>query len=121
MEKLLALVFMGLDRPIHRQKITPKPMKSVSKTTLAVVAIGVLSCTLFSEGAQATPIQGNISFAGSVQFGTSSLAAATRVVTWFDTNGNTGFSTVVPGATGGFAGIPAGTQATMAQPWIFDP
>jgi hypothetical protein len=96
-------------------------MKNLTKTILATLAIGFVSCALFSQQAQATPIQGNINFAGGVQFDTDSLATATRVVTWFDANGNAGFSSVAPGGTGDFAGIPAGTQATMAQPWIFNP
>ena len=96
-------------------------MKNLTKTILAVLAIGFISCALFSQQAQATAIQGNINFAGGVQFDTNSLATATRLVTWFDSNGNAGFSSVAPGGTGDFAGIPAGTQATMAQPWIFNP
>ena len=43
------------------------------------------------------------------------------VMTWFDMNNNAGFSSVAPGATGDFSGIAASTQATMAQPWIFNP
>ena len=96
-------------------------MKNLSKTTLAVLATGLLSCALFSQQVQATPIQGNINFAGAVQFDTNSLATASRVVTWFDSNGNAGFSSVQAGGTGNFAGIAAGTQATMAQAWIFNP
>ena len=96
-------------------------MKNLTKTILAVLAIGFISCALFSQQAQATAIQGNINFAGGVQFDTNSLATATRLVTWFDSNGNAGFTSVAPGGTGDFAGIPAGTQATMAQPWIFNP
>ena len=96
-------------------------MKNLTKTILAVLAIGFISCALFSEQAQATSIQGNINFAGSVQFNTNSLATATQVTTWFDILNNAGFTSVAPGGTGDFAGIPAGTQATMAQPWIFNP
>jgi hypothetical protein len=96
-------------------------MKNRSKTVLVVLATGLLSCTLFSQQARATTITGNINFAGAVQFDTNSLATATRVVTWFDSFGNAGFSTVQAGGTGNFAGILAGTQATMGQPWIFHP
>jgi hypothetical protein len=95
-------------------------MKNLSKTILAVLGIGFISCALFSHQTQAAAIHGNINFAGAVQFDTNSLATATTVMTWFDVNGNAGFSNVTPGATGNF-GIPAGTQATMAQPWIFNP
>src|SRR4030095_7655965 len=43
------------------------------------------------------------------------------VTTWFDVFHNAGFSNVTGGATGDFAGIAAGTQATMAQAWVFNP
>jgi hypothetical protein len=96
-------------------------MKSLSKTLLAVLATGVLSCAVFSQQAQATQINGNINFAGSVQFDTNLLQNVTKVVTWFDILNHAGFSSVAPGGTGDFAGIAPGTQATMAQPWIFIP
>jgi len=96
-------------------------MKNLTKTILAVLAIGFISCALFSQQAQATAIQGNINFAGAVQFDTNSLATATQVTTWFDILNNAGFSSVAPGGTDDFAGIPPGTQTTMAQPWIFNP
>jgi hypothetical protein len=92
----------------------------LSKTILAVLATGALACGLFSQQAQATQISGDIQFAGEVQFDTNSLATATRVVTWFDVFHNAGFSSVTSG-TGDFAGIAPGTQAAMAQPWIFNP
>jgi hypothetical protein len=96
-------------------------MKNLSKTILAVLATGVLSCALFSQQAEAVQIQGNINFAGSVRFDTSSLATASRVITWKDANGNAGFSSVTAGSTDDFSGIAAGTQATMAPTWIFNP
>jgi hypothetical protein len=96
-------------------------MKNLTKTMLAALATGLLSCALFSQQAQATSIQGNINFAGGVQFDTNSLATATQVTTWFDVFNNAGFTSVAPGGTGDFAGIAPGTQATMAQPWIFTP
>jgi hypothetical protein len=96
-------------------------MKSLSKTLLAVLATGVLSCAVFSQQAQASQINGNINFAGSVQFNTNLLQNVTRVVTWYDILNHAGFSSVAPGGTGDFAGIAPGTQATMAQPWIFIP
>jgi VPDSG-CTERM motif len=96
-------------------------MNKLLKPALSMVAVGLLSCALFSQQAQATAIQGNINFAGSVQFNTNSLATATQVSRWFDIFNNAGFSSVAPGGTGDFAGIAPGTQATMAQPWIFNP
>ncbi len=95
-------------------------MKNLTKTILAVLATGVLSCGIFSQQAQATAITGDIQFAGEVQFDTNSLATATTVVTWFDVFHNAGFSSVTS-STGDFAGIAPGTSAAMAQPWIFNP
>ena len=92
----------------------------LSKTILAVLATGVISCGLFSQQAQATAITGDIQFAGEVAFDTNSLATATKVVTWFDVFHNAGFSSVTS-STGDFAGIAPGTSAAMAQPWIFNP
>jgi hypothetical protein len=93
----------------------------LSKTILAVLGTGLLSCALFSPQAEAVQISGNINFAGSVRFDTTSLATATRVKTWFTVDHTAGFSDVTGGATGDFAGIAPGTDATMATPWIFNP
>jgi hypothetical protein len=93
----------------------------LSKTILAVLAGGLLSCALFGQQAQGALVQGNINFAGSVRYDTQSLATATQVTTWFDVFHNAGFSNVTGGGTGDFAGIAPGTQATMGQPWIFNP
>jgi VPDSG-CTERM motif len=92
----------------------------LSKTILAALATGVLTCGLFSQPAQATAINGNIQFAGEVKFNTTSLATAHSVVTWYDVFHNAGFSSVTSG-TADFAGIASGTQATMGQPWAFNP
>src|SRR6266478_8188044 len=91
----------------------------LSKTILAVLATGVLSCGLFGQQAQAASINGDIQFAGETHFDTNSLATATKVVTWFDVFHNAGFSSVTSG-TGDFAGIAPGTSAAMAQ-WTFNP
>ena len=96
-------------------------MKNRSKTLLAILATGLLSCALFSQQTQAAPITGTIQLGGAVRFDTNSLATATRINIWFDDNNNPGHSTVEPGSTGTFASIPVGSQATMAQPWIFNP
>jgi hypothetical protein len=84
----------------------------LSKTLLALLTTGMLSCGIFSQQAQATAINGNIQFAGEVKFDTNSLATATKVGTWYDVFHNAGFSSVTSG-TGDLGGIVPGTQATM--------
>jgi len=94
-------------------------MKLIKSLVAGLTAIVVASGLALS--AQATPITGFIQFAGSVAFDTKSLATATRVDTWFDVFGNAGVSNVTAGSTGDFGAIPAGTQATMGTPYIFNP
>ena len=93
----------------------------MKKTILAVLAMGALSCALFSQQAQAAPITGTISLGGAVRFDTNSLATATKVNIWFDDHNNAGHSTVQAGNTGDFSGIAPGTQATMHNGWQFNP
>jgi VPDSG-CTERM motif len=88
-------------------------MKTLSKTILAVLATGVISCALFSQQAQANTISGTINFAGSARFDTNSLATATTVVTWINTHSEAG-------NTGDFASIPMNTPAAFTAPWVFD-
>jgi hypothetical protein len=113
----MSLLAFGL---LYRMEQPNNTMK-LSKTILAVLATGVLSCGLFSQQAQAAPINGDIQFAGEVAFDTNSLATATRVVTWFDVFHNAGFSSVTS-ATGDLdTFVNPGDQATMGAPWIFNP
>src|SRR6266705_5990042 len=83
-----------------------------TKTILAMLAIGFISCALFSEQAQATPITGDLGFSGGTTFNTTSLATATRVNSWF---------AFVATTTGSFVGVPIGSAVTLAMPWIFNP
>jgi hypothetical protein len=109
-------------RAVARQDVKTKgehKMK-LSKTILAVLGTGLLSCALFSQQAQAVSVSGDIQFAGEAQFDTTSLATATTVVTWFDVFHNAGFSSVTS-ATGDFGFIASGTQASMPNAWIFVP
>ena|ERR1700726_938507 len=88
-------------------------MKTLSRTTLAVLATGLLSYSLFCQQAQAAPIQGDIDFGGVVTYDTTSLATATRVNIWN--------SSIVLQRTGDFATFVAvGATPTMAAPWIFN-
>jgi hypothetical protein len=95
-------------------------MKNRSKIAFAILATWLLSCTLFSQQARATEIlhpavniTGELNLAGSAQFDTTSLATATRVVSWVNPH-------VEAGSTGVFSGIPVNTLITMS-PWTFNP
>jgi hypothetical protein len=95
-------------------------MKNLSKTILALLATGIVSCALFSPQAQADQITGQISFAGQVRLNSPSLAAATAVNQWRDIFGNNpGFANVVAGATGDFASIAPGTLTAFHNGWNF--
>ena len=97
-------------------------MKNLSKTILTVLAMGLFSCGLFCQQAQAMPISpmpplgapvtGDITFGGVVTLDSTSLAAATQVSTW-----NTSF---VTSSSGSFSGIAFGTAVTMTAPWTFN-
>ena len=97
-----------------------KSMKRTSKTILAALAIGLLSCGLLSQQAQAAHIVGEIHMAGDVVFNTVDLSSATAVNHWFSALNHIEKTTSF-GATGDFAVIPTGTEADMTHPWIFSP
>ena len=96
-------------------------MKNLSKTVLAVLATGLVSCALFSPSAQAVEITGHISFAGAVRLNSPSLLSATAVNQWRDVfDQNPGFANVAGAPTGSFAGfVNAGDLAAFATPWTF--
>ena len=96
-------------------------MKHLTKTILAVLVTGFISSALFSQQAEATMINGDIGFTGSVTFDTNSLDTATRVNEWRDANGMGPNHSTVSSTTGDFNVIALGTQANMATPWIFNP
>jgi guanyl-specific ribonuclease Sa len=58
-------------RPKRNEKTKGKGKMKLSKTILAVLGTGLLSCALFSPQAEAVLISGNINFAGSVSVGPS--------------------------------------------------
>ena len=95
-------------------------MKNITKTILGWLAIGFVSCALFSQQAQAAQITGSIRFVGGVHFDTLLLGNATTVVTWFDIFQNPGHSSVLTG-DGDFSGIAPGTQSDMFNGWVFNP
>ena len=91
----------------------------MKKTILAVLAMGALSCALFSQQVQAAPITGDIGIGGQIQFD-APLGKATTVTHWISVgNNNDGFGTVL-GVTGDLATfISPLDEAAMAQPWNF--
>jgi hypothetical protein len=96
-------------------------MKHISKTILAALAIGLLSCGLFSQQAQAAQVTGEIHMAGDVIFDTVDLSSSTAVNHWISAL-NAPEKATTFGATGDFfANIPSGTEADMTHPWIFSP
>jgi len=88
-------------------------MKNLSKTILMVVAVGLLSCGLFCQKAEATPITGDITFGGIVTFDNTNLSFATQVSTWN--------LSIVTSDSGSFSSIPILSNVTMTAPWIFNP
>jgi FG-GAP-like repeat len=92
----------------------------MKKTILVVLAMGALSCAVFSQQAQAAQITGTIRLVGGVHVDNNQLGLATRVVTWFDLQLNLGHSTVLTG-DGDFSSIAPGTQADMFNGWVFNP
>jgi len=96
-------------------------MKHISKSILAALAIGLLSCGLFSQQAQAAQVQGEIHMAGDVVFDSVDLSSSTAVNHWISAANNLEKATTF-GATGDFAAaIPTGTEADMTHPWTFSP
>jgi hypothetical protein len=84
-------------------------MKRLFVATMSIL----LALVCFAPALKAAPITGSIDFAGVVTFDTMSLATATRVNVW-----NSSF---VLQDSGDFSSIAAGTNVTMAAPWIFNP
>ena len=92
----------------------------MKKTILAVLAMGALSCALFSQQAQAAQVTGEIHMAGDVVFDSVDLSSSTAVNHWISVLNNLEKATTF-GATQDFAVIPTGTEADMTHPWTFSP
>ena len=87
-----------------------------SKTILVFFALGLISCALCVQQAQAVPITGAITFAGGVTLDTGTVNTATQVLTWLDESGD---MPTVQSGSGSFAGLD-GATATFAFPWSFN-
>lgn len=92
-----------------------------STTIRALLAIGLVSCGLFSQRAEAVPITGEIDFQGHVTLNTNSLGTATSVIQF--RNGQTGVAggLSVTDATGSFSSISLGSFAAFTTPYSFNP
>jgi VPDSG-CTERM motif len=84
-----------------------------NKMILAALATGFISCALFSQQAQAVLITGDIAFAGTAAFDTTSLATAKEVKVWS--------AVTVSSVSGSFTSVALGSAVTMAAPWTFNP
>jgi PEP-CTERM motif len=110
-------------------------MKTLPKTILAVLAIGLLSCGLLTQQAQAQiqgstdlatpaagPIIGNITFAGTVSLDTLSTSNATMVTAWhgLSTTPSAGLPQVQShdGSFNGF--VTDGDGTVFHAPWSFN-
>ena len=89
----------------------------MKRTWLKMAAVAAAACGVAGV-AQATPITGNITFAGGVQLDTSSAGTATEVVNWTGPGG-TGLPEVISD-DGSFSSVSPGTQVTFAAPWLFN-
>ena len=92
-------------------------MKNRSRKTILVsLALGLISCALCVQQAQAVPITGAITFAGGVELNQPTVNTATKVTGWLDENGD---MPTVQSASGSFAGL-VGATVTFAFPWSFN-
>ena len=87
--------------------------KRSSKTILVFFALGLISCALCVQQAQAVPVTGAITFAGGVTLDQPSVNSATEVTSWV--------SPTVQSVSGSFATfVNVGDTTTFAFPWSFN-
>jgi hypothetical protein len=93
-------------------------MKYLSKTMLTGLAIGVVSCALFSQEVQAVMISGSMTFKGTVNLD-GPMESATAVTDWY---GHTGIGRPkVLTASGDFSSFSlVGRGVEFAGPWTFN-
>jgi hypothetical protein len=84
-----------------------------SKTILVFFALGLLSCALCVQQAQAVPVTGAITFAGGVTLDTPSANTATEVTGWVNPT--------VQSVSGSFAVfVTSGDPVTFTPTWFFN-
>ena len=80
-------------------------MKTPSKTILTLLVIGLVSCGLFSQQAQAVPITGGISLAGGYTVNTGNLNTATAFTSFP--------SVLVFSVSGSYSGVGTGLSSPV--------
>jgi hypothetical protein len=93
-------------------------MKSLPKTMLAVLAVGLLSCGLFCQQAQATTIHGTINFSGSVTLTEVSTNTFSLMFGSVTTTSGTGDYASFVGSTIDFENFSFNTQTLETTPHI---
>ena len=96
-------------------------MKNLSKTIIAIWAIGLLSTGFLCQQAQAqAPITGNITFMGGVSLDNTSVNNATMVTAWH--GGGTNDTPQVRSSDGTFqtSGVMPNDSTTFQAPWSFN-
>ena len=87
--------------------------KRSSKTILVFFALGLISCALWVQQAQAVPVTGAITFAGGVTLDQPSVNTATEVTSWV--------SPTVQSVSGSFAAfVTTGDSVTFTPTWFFN-
>jgi hypothetical protein len=88
------------------------------KKILVFFALGLISCALCVQQAQAVSVSGAITFAGGVELNSTTVNTATAVTGWLDEGG---FMPTVQSVSGNMAAfVTAGDTATFAFPWFFN-
>lgn len=85
----------------------------ISNISPRIILVSFLGCLLLATALTAAPIDGNITFGGSVQFDINNVNTANAVTTWFNTR--------VVSADGDFSSIAPNAPAAFTAPWTFDP
>jgi hypothetical protein len=95
-------------------------MKTLPKTVLAALAMGLLSALFCQQARAQGAIVGNITFAGTVSLDTTSVNTATKVTAWHGLGA--GGLPQVQSDDGTFAttGVMPGDATTFHAPWTFN-
>ncbi len=80
---------------------------------MRIIFVSLFGCLILATAVTAAPINGNITFGGSVQFDTNNVNTANAVTSWFNTH--------VESADGDFSSIAVNAPVAFAAPWTFDP